>query len=282
MKKIIFLIIVLTAYNSSAQIDPLQTKDSVAQLRWVDSVMKTMTINQKIGQLFMVAAYSNRDEKHEKEIIQLIEKHHIGALIFFQNKPVKQAELTNKYQSISKIPLLIGLDGEWGLDMRLKNTVGFPYNMALGAIRDDKLIEDIGVQIGKHFKRIGIHIDFAPVVDVNTNPKNPVIGNRSYGEDKINVTKKASAFTRGIQSQNVMACAKHFPGHGDTSQDSHKTLPTVDLSLERLDSVELYPYKRMFKEGLGSVMVAHLSVPSLESNINLPSSLSYNIVTKLL
>ena len=166
--------------------------------------------------------------------------------------------------------------------MRLKNTVGFPYNMALGAIRDDNLVEDIGVQIGKHFKRIGIHIDFAPVVDVNTNPKNPVIGNRSYGEDKVNVANKAAAFTRGIQSQNVMACAKHFPGHGDTSQDSHKTLPTVDLSLERLDSIELYPYRKMFKEGLGSVMVAHLSVPSLEPNVNLPSSLSYNIVTKLL
>ena len=255
MKKILVVFIISLSINGFAQSDPLQTKDSIAQLRWVDSIMKGMTINQKVGQLLMVAAYSNKDINHENEIRHLIEKHHIGSLIFFQNQPVKQALLTNDYQSLSKIPLLIGLDGEWGLDMRLKNTVGFPYNMALGAIRNDELIEDIGVQIGKHFKRMGIHIDFAPVVDVNTNPKNPVIGNRSYGEDEINVANKAAAFTKGIQSQNVMACAKHFPGHGDTAQDSHHTLPTVDLSMERLDSIELFPYKRMFKEGLGSIMV---------------------------
>ena len=283
MKKIyLFAVLVILVYQTNAQNDPLQTTDSIAQLKWVDSIMNGMSVDQKIGQLFMVAAYSNRDDKHEKEITNLIKKHHIGALIFFQNKVIKQAELTNRYQSISKIPLLIGLDGEWGLDMRLKNTVGFPYNMALGSIRDDRLIEKVGIQIGKHFKRMGMHINFAPVVDVNTNPKNPVIGNRSYGEDKINVTKKALAFTKGIQSENVMACAKHFPGHGDTSKDSHKTLPSVDLSLERLDSVELFPYNQMFKEGLGSVMIAHLSVPSLESDVNLPSSLSHNIVTKLL
>ena len=189
--------------------------------------MGTMNVDEKIGQLFMVAAYSNKDAEHEKFISDLINKHHIGALIFFQDQAIKQVELTNKYQSLSRIPLLIGIDGEWGLRMRLKNTVAFPYNMALGAIRNDQLLYDMGKQMGKHMKREGVHINFAPVVDVNTNPLNPVIGNRSYGEDKYNVTRKAIAFTKGIQSEHIMACAKHFPGHGDTAQDSHKTLTFV-------------------------------------------------------
>ncbi|MCF6296916.1 MAG: serine hydrolase [Flavobacteriaceae bacterium] len=282
MKKIFSIITILFIIQAHAQLDPLQTKDSIAQMKWVDSIMNKMSVDQKIGQLFMIAAYSNKDYKHENEIIHLIKKHHIGALIFFQNKAVKQAELTNKYNSISKVPLLIGLDGEWGLDMRLKNTVGFPYNMALGAIRNDKLIEQMGKQIGKHFKRMGIHMNFAPVVDVNTNPKNPVIGNRSFGEDKVNVTDKSVAFVKGLQSENILASAKHFPGHGDTSQDSHKTLPMVDLSIERIESVELYPYRKLIEIGIAGVMIAHLSVPVLESNVDLPSSLSHNIVTKLL
>ncbi len=282
IKNILLVFVFLFVLPLQAQIDPLQTKDSIAQQKWVDSIISKMSVDQKIGQLFMVAAYSNKDAKHEKFISNLIKDYHIGALIFFQDIALKQAELTNKYQSISKIPLLIGIDGEWGLRMRLKGTVAFPYNMALGAIRDDKLIEQMGKQIGKHLKREGIHINFAPVVDVNTNPKNPVIGNRSYGEDIINVANKSTAFTKGIQSESVMACAKHFPGHGDTSQDSHKTLPTVDASLERLDSVELYPYRIIINQGIGSIMVAHLSVPSLESNNTLPSSLSSNIVTDLL
>ena len=272
----------LFALQINAQTDPLKTKDSIAQDRWVDSIMRTMNVDQKIGQLFMVAAYSNKDAAHEKFIMNLITKHHIGALIFFQDQAVKQVELTNRYQSLSKVPLLIGIDGEWGLSMRLKNTVKFPYNMALGAIRNDKLLYDMGQYMGRHMKREGVHINFAPVVDVNTNPKNPVIGNRSYGEDKENVTRKAIAFTKGLQSQNIMACAKHFPGHGDTAQDSHKTLPSITHDTIRLDTLELYPYKKIFKEGIGSVMVAHLSVPALEPNVSLPSSLSYNIVTGLL
>lgn len=282
MKNLLSIIAVFFIFQSFAQSDPLQTKDSIAQIKWVNDMMANMTVDQKIGQLFMIAAYSNKDEKHEKEITYLIEKYHIGALIFFQDIALKQAKLTNKYQSISKIPLLIGLDGEWGLNMRLKKTVRFPYNMALGAIRDERLIEQMGVQMGKHFKRMGIHMNFAPVVDVNTNPKNPVIGNRSFGEDKINVSNKSIAFIKGLQGENILACAKHFPGHGDTSQDSHKTLPTVDLPIERIESVELYPYRKVIEAGIGSIMIAHLSVPSLETDVNLPSSLSNNIVTGLL
>jgi beta-glucosidase-like glycosyl hydrolase/CubicO group peptidase (beta-lactamase class C family) len=282
MKKIILLFVLVVSFQINAQIDPLQTKDSLTQINWVNSVMSKMSIDQKIGQLFMVAAYSNRDTKHEQFISNLIEKYHIGALIFFQDDALRQAKLTNKYQSMSEIPLLIGIDGEWGLRMRLKKTVAFPYNMALGAIRNDILIEQMGKQMGKHLKREGIHINFAPVVDINTNPKNPIIGNRSYGEDKLNVANKSLHFINGIQSEHVMACAKHFPGHGDTSQDSHKTLPTIEASIERLDSIELYPYRKLINQGLGSIMVAHLSVPSLESDLKLPSSLSSNIITGLL
>ena len=283
IKKLLFISILFVAFFTKAQnLDPLVTQDFEAQEKWVSTIMDTLTVDEKIGQLFMVAAYSNKDKKHEKFITDLIKNYHIGALIFFQDDPLKQAKLTNRYQELSNIPLLIGIDAEWGLNMRLKHTVRYPWNMTLGAIRDDKMIENFGKQVGEQCKRMGIHINFAPVVDVNTNPENPIIGNRSFGENHFNVANKSVAFTRGIQSQNVMACAKHFPGHGDTSTDSHKTLPTVEFSAQRIDSIELYPYRKNFDEGLGSLMVAHLSVPSLEPNSSLPSSLSYNIVTKLL
>ncbi len=282
MKKIAFSIVLLFTFISNAQVDPLKTKDSIAQNKWVDSIMGHMSLDQKIGQLFMVPAFSNKDKKHTDYIESLIKKYEIGGLIFMQGTAVGHATLINKYQSISKTPLLISIDGEWGLDMRLKNTIGYPYNMALGAIRDDKLLYDMGKQVAQQVKRLGIHVDFAPVVDVNTNPKNPVIGNRSFGEDKFNVTKKAIQFTKGMQSERVLACAKHFPGHGDTSQDSHKTLPTVDLSADRIYNIELYPYRELFKNGVASVITAHLSVPSLEPNSGIPTSLSYPVVTELL
>ena len=283
IKKIVLIALIFCGTFLNAQSsDPLLVKDTLAQQKWVDTLLNNMTVDEKIGQLFMVAAYSNKDENHEKFISGLIEKYHIGALIFFQDIPLKQAELTNKYQKQSKIPLLIGIDGEWGLNMRLKDTYRFPWNMTLGAVNDNSLITAFGVQVGKHCNRLGIHMNFAPVVDVNTNPDNPIIGNRSFGENHINVANKSTAFTIGLQSKNVLASAKHFPGHGDTATDSHYTLPTIDFTKKRLDSVELYPYKKNFEAGLGSVMVAHLSVPELEPNQNLPSSLSKNIVTGLL
>lgn len=283
IKKILFIVLLFAFVFLKAQNeDPLKVRDSLAQQKWVDTLMNTMTIDEKIGQFFMVQAYSNKDKKHSDFIESLIDKHHIGGLIFMQGTPENQAQLTNKYQSISKIPLLIGFDGEWGLDMRLKKTYRFPWNMTLGAIRNNNLIEDFGAQVGKHCKRLGIHINFAPVVDININPKNPIIGNRSFGESRENVTEKALAFTRGIQRQHVLANAKHFPGHGDTATDSHNSLPILELSLERLDSIELYPYKQLFKNNLTSVMVAHLSVKALEPNEELPTSLSYNVITSLL
>lgn len=282
-KKLLFIVTLFSCALLKAQSsDPLVTKDTLAQQKWVDTLISTMSIDQKIGQLFMVQAYSNKDEVHRKSIENLIKKFEIGGLIFMQGTPEKQAQLNNNYQALSKIPLLIGFDGEWGLDMRLKNTYRFPWNMTLGAIRNNNLIEEFGVQLGKHCKRLGIHINFAPVVDININPENPIIGNRSFGESRENVTQKAMAFVKGMQSQHILASAKHFPGHGDTASDSHKTLPALDFSVERLDSIELHPYKQLIKNDLTSVMVAHLSVKSLEPNTNLPTSLSYNVVTNVL
>lgn len=249
---------------------------------WVDSIYKNMSLKEKVGQLFMVAAYSNRDAKHLLDLKKLVNKHAIGGLCFFQGGPVRQATITNELQKVSKVPMLIGIDAEWGLKMRLDSTVRFPYNMTLGAVTDNAIIQKLGKQQGDNCKRLGIHINFAPVVDINTNAKNPIIGVRSYGEDRQLVTDKALAFVKGLESTGVLACVKHFPGHGDTHSDSHKTLPTISFTAKRIDSVELYPFKKLFEYGVGSVMVAHLNVPSLESEEGVPSSLSRAIVTTLL
>ena len=250
--------------------------------KWVDSVYNAMTLEEKFGQLFMVAAYSNKDTVHFNAIDKLIQENKIGGLIFFQGGPVRQVKLTNRFQSKSKIPLFIGSDAEWGLGMRLDSTYRYPWNMTLGAIQDMKLLEKIGVQMGEQSKRLGLQFNFAPVLDINTNPRNPIIGFRSFGEDKFKVTERAIALMKGVQSQGIFSTGKHFPGHGDTETDSHKGLPTINFSKERLSDVEFYPYKKMFHEGLSSVMVAHLNVPSLEPRPNYPSSISYNVVTNIL
>lgn len=250
--------------------------------KWVDSVYNGMTLEEKLGQLFMVAAYSNKDTVHFNAIDKLIQENKIGGLIFFQGGPVRQLKLTNRFQSKSKTPLFIGNDAEWGLGMRLDSTSAYPWNMTLGAIQDMKLLEKVGVQMGEQSKRLGLHFNFAPVLDINTNPRNPIIGFRSFGEDKVKVTQHAIALMKGLQGQGIFSTGKHFPGHGDTEMDSHKGLPTISFSKERLQEVEFYPYKKMFHEGLSSVMVAHLNVPSLESRPNYPSSISYNVVTNIL
>lgn len=259
-----------------------ETTISSKEKKWVDSIFKKMTFDEKIGQLFMVSAYSNKDSVHFNTIDKLISNYHIGNLIFFQGGPKRQAKLTNRFQSKSKIPMLIAIDGEWGLGMRLDSTYSYPWNMTLGAIQNKKLIEQVGVQVGKHHKRMGIHFNFGPVLDININPKNPIIGFRSFGENTQKVTENASYFIKGLQSEGVIATGKHFPGHGDTDTDSHHALPLINFTKQRLDSIELYPYKKLFKDGLNSVMIAHLDIPSLESKENTPSSVSYNIVTKLL
>ncbi|MEQ3690513.1 MAG: glycoside hydrolase family 3 N-terminal domain-containing protein [Flavobacterium sp.] len=259
-----------------------QNKSNLTQEKWVDSVYNQFSFEEKVGQLFMVAAYSNKNEAHNKSIDDLISKYKIGGLIFFQGGPVRQANLTNRYQAQSKVPLFIGIDAEWGLSMRLDSTYRYPWNMTLGAVQNLSLIEKMGQQMGRQSKRMGIHFNFAPVVDINTNPKNPIIGNRSFGENKFNVAERAVALMKGFQSEGLFATAKHFPGHGDTSSDSHHTLPVVKFDRKRIDDVELYPYRELIKNGLSSIMVAHLDIPSLESRKGYPTSISYNVVTDIL
>ncbi|MGB1307727.1 MAG: glycoside hydrolase family 3 N-terminal domain-containing protein [Oceanihabitans sp.] len=262
--------------------NPLLAKDAVSQTKWVDSLYSNMTLQEKIGQLFMVQVFSNQDAKNKAKVVSLIKDQKIGGVIYSNGGPIRQAKLNNELQAAAKTPLLVGMDAEWGLSMRLDSTYAFPWNMTLGAIKGNRLVEQAGRQIGEHCKRIGVHFNFAPVVDINTNPNNPIIGNRSFGEDRDNVTEKAMAFMKGMQSAGVLANAKHFPGHGDTEGDSHKTLPTINFNKKRIDSVELYPYRKLIKEGLSSVMVAHLNVPSLETRSGFPSSLSKYIVTNIL
>ncbi|MCG1034763.1 glycoside hydrolase family 3 protein [Polaribacter sargassicola] len=284
MKKITSVIVILLTILISCNKKemPKKTSENTDQKKWVDSIYNSMTLKEKVGQLFMIAAYSNKDKKHTDSIQKIIKEYGVGGLVFFQGGPVRQAKQTNLYQSVSKVPLFIAMDAEWGLNMRLDSTTRFPYNMTLGALSNNSLVKKVGEKIGEHSNRLGVHINFAPVVDINTNSKNPIIGVRSFAEDKYNVAAKALAFTEGMQSKNVLASAKHFPGHGDTDKDSHKTLPTVSLSKERIDSVEMYPYKQLFKNNMAGVMVAHLNVPSLEKEEGVPSSLSNHIVTDVL
>jgi len=257
-------------------------KETSQETKWVDSIYTQMTFEEKVGQLFMVAAYSNKDTVHFNAVEKLVTQNKVGGLIFFQGGPVRQAKLTNRFQAKSKVPLFIGIDAEWGLSMRLDSTYKYPWNTTLGAIKDLRLIEKVGKNMAQEAKRIGAHFNFVPVLDINTNPKNPIIGHRSFGENKVNVTEHAIAIMEGIQSEGVFCTGKHFPGHGDTALDSHYALPLVNFTKDRLEKVELYPYKRMFDEGLVSVMVAHLNIPSIEPRDNFPTSVSQNVVTNLL
>ncbi len=284
MKKIIApaIFLFLCFVVSAQQINPLLTNDYQVQQKWVDSVYGSLSLQEKIGQLFMVDIYSSYPKEKVDKIKSLIKKYYIGGIIFSKGGPRQQVKLNNDFQNLSRVPLIMAMDAEWGLAMRLDSTYAYPFNMTLGAIKEDSIVEKIGYRIGLHTKRLGMGINFAPVVDINTNPDNPIIGSRSFGEDKNNVTRKAIAYMQGLQRAGVLGDAKHFPGHGDTSKDSHKTLPTISFSKERIDSIELYPYKRLISEGLSSVMVAHLNVPSLEEKEGLPSSVSKKIVTGLL
>ncbi len=249
---------------------------------WVDSVLKTLTTDQRISQCIWIAGYSNRDVSHEVEISETIKNFGVGGIVFFQGTPEKQAELTNYYQKISKVPLIISMDAEWGLGMRLQNVEKFPYQMTLGAIRDDSLIYRMGKAVAAQCKRMGVNVNLAPVADINNNPMNPVINYRSFGENRENVTSKALMYMKGMQDNGVLAVLKHFPGHGDTNTDSHLDLPLITHPRTRLDSLELFPFLNLINEGAGSVMTAHLNLPSLDSTSRLPSTLSPVIINGLL
>ena len=241
---------------------------------WVKEHFARLSLEEKIAQLFMVEVRPAKGANHLTQVERLVKKYQIGGLIFFKGNPKNQALLTNKYQLLSKTKMLIAIDGEWGLAMRLNQTPNFPYQMELGGIQNNKLIFEMGKEIGKQCKRLGIQINLAPVVDINNNPKNPVINFRSFGENPAEVSMKSLHYAKGLQSENIIACAKHFPGHGDTETDSHKDLPIIRHDLSRLNQIELVPFKYLIKNGVASIMSAHLYVPSIESKENTATSLS--------
>ena len=257
-------------------------KQSHSAKKWVRQQYKKLSDQEKIAQLMVIRAHSNLGADHVQQVTELIRKYNIGALCFFQGGPARQASLTNYYQSIAKTPLMICQDAEWGLGMRLDSIINFPHQLMLGATQDPKLIYQFGNNIGFQCKRLGVNVNYAPVVDVNNNPENPVINDRSFGEDKYKVAAFGVQYMKGMQAENVLACAKHFPGHGDVSVDSHLDLPIIKKSRAELDSLELYPFKELIKAGVGSVMMAHLYIPAIDSTTNLATSLSSKAVDGLL
>lgn len=254
---------------------------------WAETVLSRMSLEEKIGQLFMVQAYSTNDQRYNAAVIEaFIKRYKIGGIIFMQGGPQRQAELANKFQQLSELPLLVGQDLEYGLRMRLDSTQHFPFNIALGAVQNDSLLFQYGQVMAEQCRAVGVHVNFAPVVDVNNNPRNPVINERSFGENKYNVMRKALMYMKGLQSGpqalRVIANAKHFPGHGDTDVDSHDDLPHINHTRARLDSLELYPFRELIRGGVQSLMVAHLMVPALDTTGNQPTSLSARVIKQLL
>lgn len=275
----LFPLLLLFVLQASAQQFFVKTPDAV---KWVDSVFNTLTPEQKIAQLMIIRAHSNLGEKHVQEVTNLINQYNVGGLCFFQGGPVRQAMLTNQYQKMAKTPLMVCIDGEWGLGMRLDSVINFPRQLMMGAVPDAELIYKFGKAVGLQCKRLGIQVNYAPDVDINNNPMNPVINDRSFGEDKYKVALYGIQYMKGMQDVGVMACAKHFPGHGDVAVDSHLDLPVINKSRASLDSLELYPFKEMIKAGVGSVMVAHLYIPAIDTTANQATSLSKKNVTGLL
>ena len=281
MRVLFTLFVLLGGISLAQQPDPLLSLNPKLQQKWVDSVYQSMSLDQKIGQLFTPMVFSEKDDEHFDEIKDLIEKYHIGGIIFSLGGPVKQSQWLNEFQALSKVPLLISMDAEWGVAMRLDSVVAFPWSMTLGAIKDNAIIRKIGQRMGEQEKILGVHMSYAPVLDINTNPQNPIIGNRSFGEDPKRVVEKGVALMRGHHDAGILTSGKHFPGHGDTAKDSHKTLPTVSFDRSRLENTEMYPFKIAIEQGLSSVMTAHLNVPALTLS-NDPTSLSPAVVTQLL
>lgn len=243
-------------------------------ISWADSTLKSMTLDEKIAQLIMLPVYSNKNWEYNTKTVALVEKYQLGGVIFMQGGPVRQINLVNKLQEVSKIPLLVGMDAEWSLSMRLDSVTLYPRQMLVGAIPNNQLVYDMGAEFARQLKRVGVNVNFAPVIDVNCNPNNPVINDRSFGENKYNVAEKGWAYASGMQDNGVLAVAKHFPGHGDTNVDSHKSMPVLNHSRERLDSVEFYPFRYLSQKGVGAVMVSHLFMPAIDSTPGIPATLS--------
>ncbi len=249
---------------------------------WVKKQFRKLNKNQRIAQLMIIRAHSNLGPDHIAAVSTLIKKYNIGGLCFFQGGPVRQAVLTNQYQQMAKTPLMISIDGEWGLGMRLDSVINYPRQLMMGAVNDASLIYSFGKAVGEQCKRLGIQVNYAPDIDINNNPMNPVINDRSFGEDKYKVALYGTAYMKGMQEVGVMATGKHFPGHGDVSVDSHYDLPVVNKTRKQLDSLELYPFRELIKAGIGSMMIAHLYIPSIDTTANLATTLSTKSVTDLL
>lgn len=287
MRKIVYTSLLVFFFISSkiaAQYQPknLSQTDLNKAQQWVDKTYSSLSQDEKLGQLFIVALYTNKDENHINQVRNIVVNDKIGGLILMQDDAAREINLVNEFQQKSKVPLMIGMDAEWGLYQRIAAAHKFPWAMTLGAIQDKSLIYQMASKIAEDCKRMGINWDFAPVVDVNTNPNNPIIGNRSFGSEVNNVISSALSYSNGLQDNNILAAIKHFPGHGDTSTDSHLDLPVVSHNIDRLNTIELAPFKALMNKGIGGVMVAHLYVPSLESAKGIPASVSKNIITGLL
>jgi beta-N-acetylhexosaminidase len=279
LKYIIIFLLIIGSVNAFAQQKAGYINSLKQQNHWVDSVYKKLNRKQRIAQLFFVRAHTNRGQAYEDSVGNVIKEQQLGGLVFFQGGPVRQLNLINKYQKLAKVPLLVAMDGEWGVGMRLDSTISYPYQMTLGAIQDNSLIYKMGQFVAYDFKRLGMQINFAPDMDVNNNPDNPVINYRSFGDNKYNVAAKGVAYMKGMQDAGLLTTAKHFPGHGDTNTDSHFDLPLLPFSRQRLDSLEEYPFRQAIKAGISGVMIAHMDIPALDSTKNLPSTLSRPIVT---
>ncbi|MPL54589.1 Beta-hexosaminidase [bioreactor metagenome] len=284
IKNIFTYLFILIFANFSAQYFPKNAPKNLEQKaeKYADSLYQQLSLDEKIGQLYIVALYNNRGEEEIQKIRNLVEKEKIGGLILMQDNAEKHIQLLNEFQGKSRVKMMIGIDGEWGLFQRFPAAHKFPWAMTLGAIQDNSLIYEMTSKIAEDCKRMGIYWDFAPVVDVNTNPANPIIGNRSFGSDINNVIAKGLAYAQGLQDNGVLASMKHFPGHGDTDTDSHLDLPVVSHNLERLNAIELAPFKALLDKKIGGVMVAHLYVPALEKQSGIPASVSYEVITNLL
>lgn len=281
MKKWIFLLLLLGFNGRIVTAQKFFEKNTAAQ-KWVKKKFRSLSRNQRIAQLMIVRAHSNLGEQHIDAVSNLIKDYNIGGLCFFQGGPIRQALLTNYYQSIAKTPLMICIDGEWGLGMRLDSVINFPRQLLMGAVNNASLIYEFGSAVGEQCKRMGIQVNYAPVIDVNNNPLNPVINDRSFGEDKYKVARYGTAYMRGLQDMGIMATGKHFPGHGDVAVDSHYDLPMIQKNRSQLDELELYPFKALINAGLGSIMTAHLYIPAIDSTPNLAATLSSKSVTDLL
>ena len=287
---VLFLLSAVQVTSSAQNIVPATTEPLLVSqalqdedcLHWVDSVKDKLSLKEKVGQLF-IYTIAPVDSKRNLELLrEAVDTYKVGGLLFSGGKMQTQVSLTNRAQKLAKVPVMITFDGEWGLAMRLRGTPLFPKNMVLGCISDNRLIYEYGSEVARQCRQIGVQVNFAPVADVNINPQNPVINTRSFGEDPARVADKVIAYAYGLEGGGVLSVCKHFPGHGDTDVDSHKALPILPFNRERLDSVELYPFKKAIRAGLGGMMVGHLHVPVIEPTGGLPSSLSRNVVSDLL